>query len=55
MGGGVDASEFTLDGYFKTASSEIKGGAMLCQSGDMPGFVRIGEKDRFFAEVKYSF
>ena len=34
---------------------EIKGGILLYQSGDLPEFAHIGDNDRVFAEIKYSF
>ena len=41
--------------YDITDAIQIKGGSVLYQSGNMTGFKTIGDNDRVFAEVKYSF
>jgi len=41
--------------YDVTDSIEITGGAVLYQSGDLARFRNIGDNDRLFFEIKYSF
>ncbi|MFO7962769.1 MAG: DUF1302 family protein [Desulfobacterales bacterium] len=41
--------------YDLTDYTEIKGGVLLYHSGDLPEYARIGDNDRIFAEIKYSF
>jgi hypothetical protein len=41
--------------YDLTDTVELRGGAVLYQSGDLPSMRRIGDNDRLFFEVKYHF
>jgi hypothetical protein len=41
--------------YDLTDTLELRGGAVLYQSGDLPNMRRIGDNDRLFFEVKYHF
>ena len=41
--------------YDLTDSVKITGGAVLYQSGDLPRHKNIGDNDRLFIEIKYSF
>ena len=41
--------------YDLTDAVEIKGGVLLYQSGDLPEFSDIGDNDRLFMDIKYSF
>jgi len=53
----------SLDGAFQRFSAEydltdaiqLSGGLILYQSGDLPSFRQIGDNDRIFADIKYSF
>ncbi len=41
--------------YDLTDAVELRGGAVLYQSGDRPGMQRIGDSDRVFMEIQYHF
>ena len=41
--------------YDLTDNFMVNGGLVLYQSGDRPGFENIGDSDRIFLELKYSF
>ena len=48
------AERFTVE-YDITDAVELTGGVVFYQSGDLPEFETIGDNDRVYAEIKYSF